>query len=51
MVEYFDCARVDPAGQTLRVKMLSFCDVVAMVTVGVVLLVQPLRVIQTGVDA
>ena len=49
MVEDFDLARVNPDGQTLRVKMLSF---VVMSVVGVVLLaVEPLCVPKTGVDA
>ena len=51
MVEDFDLARVDPAGQTLRVKMLSFGYGMTMVAVGMVLAVEPLCVTETGVDA
>ena len=50
MVEDFDLARVDPDGQTLRVKMRSF---VVMSVVGgvVVLAVEPLGVPEASVDA
>ena len=49
MVEYFDLARVDPAGQTLRVDALVLW-VVSVVGV-VVLTVEPLGVPEAGVDA
>ena len=44
MVEYFDLARVNPDGQTLRVKMLSLSGGMTVVAVWMVLRVQLLRI-------
>ena len=47
VVKYFDLARVDPAGQTLRVKMLSFGHGMTVVAVWMELQIWLLRILET----